>query len=308
MALRASKITAIDFFDDLTSPYARKRFFWVFFAFGVLCCITLYLILSLLPHGGLRDVAKEVVVELLASVVIILAFYVLYTTFIGPNAGLTEVSVTRPKDIAERVQSLPIGARHYTFWGRAGSYFRARPLIELDEQSRKDKLTTDIEVVLPDPADLRLTASYQEILASLGENSLGNPLLANVLATSIACAIIDANNKYIRIRLFYSKFLPAFRVDISENGAILTQDDPAKSALFFESNSEFYEMFRTTVRNEMNVSREVKWDKTLFVGRQLNEKCCDPGTLAAFGLENCATEELQQEVAKLIKGRRHRYK
>jgi hypothetical protein len=82
----------------------------------------------------------------------------------------------------------------------------------LDEQSRKQKLVTDVEVVLPDPTDERLIKSYRDILASLGENPGGNPLLANVLATSIACAVIDANNKYIRIKLFYSKFLPAFRV------------------------------------------------------------------------------------------------
>jgi len=34
-------------------------------------------------------------------------------------------------------------------------------------------------------------------------------------------------------------------------------------------------MFRTTVHNEMNVSREVKWNEALFTGRNLDEKSCE---------------------------------
>jgi hypothetical protein len=144
--------------------------------------------------------------------------------------------------------------------------------------------------------------------ASLGESATGNPLLSNVLATSIVCAVIDANNKYINIKLFYSKFLPAFRVDISENGAILTQDDPGKSALFFEFGSEFYEMFRATVRNEMAVSREVKWNNALFAGCSLGHKICNIDRLRAFGIDVSNFDELQKEVAELVAERRHRYK
>lgn len=261
-----------------------------------------------MPASGLREVVDAIAIEVLAGVLIVLGFYVLYMHFIGPNQGLREVTVTRPRDIRERMQALPVGTRYYAFWGRSGSYFRSEPLLTLDDHARKQKLITDIDVVLPDPMDPRLIKSYREILNSLGEAPAGNPLLANVLATSMACAIISANNKYIRIRVFYSKFLPAFRVDMSENGAILTQDDPGKSALFFEGGSEFHEMLRTTVRNEMAVSTEVKWDESLFEGLQLEEKSCDKQTLNAFGIAVDDVDNLQQEVAMLITKRPHRYK
>jgi hypothetical protein len=259
--LRASKLTAVDFFDDLTSPYARKRFFWGFVAFSVFCIIGVCLTRLFLHDGVTGDVINEVLLHVLADALVVLAFYALYMHFIGPNDELREISVTRPKDIREQMEQLPVDTRFYVFWGRSGSYFRAHPLLALDKQSRAQKLVTDVEIVLPDPTDDRLIQSYRDILNSLGENSSNNPLLANVLATSIACAIVSANNKYINIKLFYSRFLPAFRVDISERGAILTQDDPAKSALFFQPESEFYEMLRTTVRNEIAVSGEAKWDQ-----------------------------------------------
>jgi hypothetical protein len=253
-------------------------------------------------------VSETIAIHILADSVIILAFYVLYMHFIGPNEGLSEITVTRPQDIQTRITALPVNTRQYMFWGRSGSYFRSNPLIQLDKAAREHKRITDIEVVLPDPTDDRLIKSYREILVSLGESPDDNALLAHVLATSIACATLNANNKYLRIRLFYSRFLPAFRVDLSDNGAILTQDDPAKSALFFDPGSEFFEMLRTTVRNEISVSREAQWKDELFSGRQLDEQSCDKDTLNAFGITVTNVDELQQRVAKLITERRHRYR
>jgi hypothetical protein len=182
--------------------------------------------------------------------------------------------------------------------------------LALDTQSQKEKLPTDVEVLLPDPNDPRLIDLYQRILVSLGEKPDGNrnPLLANVLATSIACAIVAANNNYIRVKLYYSKFLPAFRVDLSGNGAVVTQDDPAKSALYFEPQSEFYEMLRATIRNEMAVSTEAKWNKELFVWRTFDAKCCDDDALNAFGIAITNIKEIRREVAKLITERTDRYK
>lgn len=306
--MRASKITSVDFFDDLSSPYARKRFFWGFAGLGVICVVVIYFVRSSVPAGAIRDVVDTTAIQVLANALIIIFFYSLYLHFIGPNEGLREVRVTRPRDIRVRMEDLPINTRYYAFWGRSGSYFRSNPLMVLDKQSTNKKLVTDVEVVLPDPTDERLVKSYQEILASLGENPGGNPLLANVLATSIACAVTAANNKYVKVRLFYSKFLPAFRVDISDNGAILTQDDPSKSALYFEFGSEFFEMFRTTVRSEMSMSREVNWDKSLFEGRKFDASCCNNNTLNAFGIEVPNVDSIRQEVARLITERRHRYK
>ncbi len=306
--MRASKITAIDFFDDLTSPYARKRFLWGFLLLCAICAVLIYLASQFIPKGTFRDVLDAIFIEILAGSLIILAFYCLLIYFIGVNPSLREVSVTRPQDIGERMKSLPLDVSHYMFWGRSGSFFRAYPLLELDRQAREQKKNIDIEIMLPHPTDPRLVASYQDIVHALGETPNKNTLLANVLATSMACASISANNKFIKVKIFFSQFLPAFRVDISDNGAILTQDDPHKSALFFEFESEFYEMFRTTVRNEMSVSEEVKWDEALFKGHVLDAKSCDKDTLNAFGIDVEDLDQIQQDVATLITQRLHRYK
>ncbi len=176
-----------------------REFFWGLVLLGGLCVLIIYAVHSLLADGPVLHVLDGISTQILASTIVVLAFYILYMHFIGPNEGLREVTVTRPRDIKQRMEELPIDTRYYAFWGRSGSYFRSHPLLVLDEQSRKNKLVTDVDVMLPDAEDPRLIKSYEEILASLGEHPGGNALLANALATSIMCATIAENNKYIRI-------------------------------------------------------------------------------------------------------------
>lgn len=306
-ALRASKITAVDFFDDLTSSYARKRFFGGFSVLIAICLLLIWVAEANFTWPIAKAIVVAVLIEIVAGSLIILAFYALYVYFIGANTAVREVNVTRPQDISERMRALPLDVRHYMFWGRSGSFFRSYPLLELDRQARENKRNIVVDVLLPDPDDERLVKSYRDIMKALGEEPGGNPLLPNVLATCMACAILASNNKHLEIKVHLSQFLPAFRVDLSDNGAILTQDDKKKSALYFDYGSEFWDMFRSTVANERDVSRAVTWDKEEFAGLKLDEKSCDAKTLKAFGIKVDDVDAVQQEVARLVAKRPHRY-
>lgn len=305
--MRASKITAVDFFDDLTSSYARKRFFGGFSFLIALCLILIWIAKAHITLLALKEIVLAVLIQIVASSLIILAFYALYVYFIGVNTAVREVNVTRPQDISERMRALPLDVRHYIFWGRSGSFFRAYPLMELDRQARENKRNITVDVLLPDPDDERLIHSYRDILKSLGEEPGDNPLLPNVLATCMACAILASNNRHLEIKVHLSKFLPAFRVDLSDNGAILTQDDKKKSALYFDYGSEFWDMFRSTVVNERDLSRAVVWNKELFEGLKLEEKSCNAQTINAFDINVADVDAMQREVAQLITKRPHRY-
>lgn len=305
--MKASKITALDFFEDLTSRYARRRFFAGFALIIAVCILLIWLTMAHITSPTLKQILLAVLIQIVASSMITLAFYALYVYFIGANTAVREVSVTRPQDISERMRALPLDVRHYMFWGRSGSFFRAHPLLELDRQARENKRNITIDILLPDPDDDRLVQSYRDVLKALGEERGDNPLLPNVLATCMACAIIASNNRHLQIKIHLSRFLPAFRVDLSDNGAILTQDDKKKSALYFDYGSEFWDMFRSTVANERDVSRAVGWSKEMFEGLQLEANSCTAQTLNAFGIKVQNVEAIQQEVARLITKRPHRY-
>ena len=304
--MKASKITAVDFFDDLNSPYARRWFFWIFGALTMVCMLLAYFLIS----TTLKEIIASFLIEVGSGSLIILAFYGFYVYFIGPNTAAREVSVTRSHDINKQMKELPLGASKYMHWGRSGGYFRACPLLKLDEQARENKHRIKIEVLLPDPGEACLVESYRDILKSFGEDMGKDSLLMHVLATYMACAILASNNMYLEISIHLSRFLPAFRFDLSDNGAILTQDDPDKSALYFESGSEFYEMFRNTMINEREISREITWCKNSFDGLKLEEKSCNETRLRAFDIKvpDEDVDKIQREVSRLITKRPHRYR
>ena len=305
--MKASKIRATDFFDDLASRYARRWFIWSFLIIIAICLLLIY---TLREASGptTTSIIISILIEVISGSLIILAFYTLYIYFIGPNVGLREVSVVRPQDISEKMKALPLNVTTYMFWGRSGAFFRSYPIINLNMQAIDNKHNVKIDVLLPDPEESRLVDSYRDILSSLGENEDENALLMHVIATCMVCAIVDANNRFLNVRVYLSHFLPGFRLDLSDNGAILTQDDKKKSALFFEHGSAFYEMFRSTMINEFEVSREVKWDEKIFQGLALDQTSCDDATLNAFGINIPDLEMIQEKVARLISERPHRYK
>ena len=308
--MRTSKIAALDFFEELTSSYARKWFFW-----GVVVLILVSLLLlqafsTFVP--GTWPPASEVVATILTDIVsgsvIVLLFYLFYVCFFGVRSPASGVTVTRSQDIPGRMLDLPLGTSRYLFWGRSGAFFRAKTLLTLDEQATRDRRNVTIEILLPDPKDSRLVEAYREICASLGEDKNANSLLPNVLATATACAVVAANNKFLEIRLYLSHFLPGFRLDLSDNGAILTQDDEKKPALYFEAGSEFYEMFRSTMFNEREVSREVQLRDEVFQDVNLDDARCEPTLLEAFGVQVGDRDQVEKDVLRLIKDKWYRYK
>ena len=102
--MKASKITALAFFEELTSKYARRWFFCSFLTLVLVCLLVVYAI-----NGLTKDVFVSVLIEIMAGSLIILAFYVVYVYFIGTNPGVGEVSVVRPQDIGEKNESPAAG-------------------------------------------------------------------------------------------------------------------------------------------------------------------------------------------------------
>jgi hypothetical protein len=305
--LKASRISNLDFFEDLTSKYARRRFFFGFIALAIVCGLALWLIRK---HSNslLFDVIDALLVEVIAGALIVIVFYSIYVYFIGPHLAARDVAVIRPHDIQDRLHNLRAGTTRYIFWGRSGSYFRAEPLRTLDKTAHKDREPIDIEVLLPDPNDSRLVHSYEQILHTLGESGGRETLLVNVTATAAACAIVSSNNRLVQIRLYLSNFIPDFRVDLSDNGALLTQDDPKKSALYFTPHSEFHEMFRASIRNEMNVAREIHWDQSTFANQTLNAPNLNQSMLDSLGIVYAIPSNLVDEIQNKVHDKVHRYK
>ena len=59
--MKASRITALDFFEELTSKYAIRWFFYSFLTLVLVCLLVVYAI-----NGLTKDVFVSVLIEIMA--------------------------------------------------------------------------------------------------------------------------------------------------------------------------------------------------------------------------------------------------
>lgn len=120
--MKASDFRAIDFFNELTSRYARR---WFVGALVVLFIVSLicYGLASLLDQLWLEGFLQTLFTEIAAGSAIILMFYSFYLYFIGPRTPSSEVTVVRSQDIGECLKELVSGTRRYEFGGEPGPFF-----------------------------------------------------------------------------------------------------------------------------------------------------------------------------------------
>lgn len=287
---------------------SKKPVLFIFLVCLVLC-IGIFAVLN--PETfleSLNNIAPSATVEIFSAILIILIVYFGYVKLIGVNREAQEVRVIRPGDINGEIRSLPIETSYYYLWGRSATYFRSETLRALDNYSKENRITVEVNVLLPDPLIEELCNAYDDMMAAVGEARGQNKLLKNAIATATICAIISANNRNIRVNLFFSKFLPAFRVDISEQGAILTEDDKKLYALAFSRGSQFFEMFRSMIENEKEISRRASWDASKFRGYSLEQGAVSFDLMDSFGFDSTFISEHQDEISALIQKRDHRYK
>lgn len=305
---RSTKILSMDFKGDLESKEARRRFFWAFLLIVIVFGI-LYLTVS--PSSLTEDLGElflSASVEIISAALIILLVYGIYVYFIGVNREAQDVEVIRPGDINGEIRALSKETTYYFLWARSATYFRSETLRELDTFSRKHRRTVEVTLLLPDPDIPELSKAYDDMMSAVGEERGKDKLLKNAIATSVACAIIAANNRNLRVNLFFSKFLPAFRIDISEQGALLTEDDKTLYALKFSRGSQFFEMFRSMIVNEKEISRAATWDESAFKGVEIENTTISFDLMDAFGFDSSFIRAHQDEISNLVTKRDHRYK
>lgn len=304
--MKASKIRAVDFIDDLASPYARRRFLWSFVTILVVSTIG-FALASKLPQAWPKELLQSFFGEAAAGSAIILTFYCVYLYFIGPHTPATEVTVVRPQDIGDLLQQFVNETRHYEFWGRTGAFFRSKSLTDLSQQATGNRRQISVVVLLPDPNDTTLTTGYGRILNALGEEGSSRTLVAQVLATCFACAVEDANNMHLDVSVYLSKHLPTYRLDLSDRGVLLTHDDKKRAALHFKKDGELYDLWRSAIASESDRSVRVTWDRDRFRDVPLTREGCTPNMLASLNVNIPDHDGLEDEVAELVGNPRHRY-
>ncbi|WP_291735364.1 hypothetical protein [Leisingera sp. F5] len=305
---RASKYINLEVLNDLNSPYARRRFFTFFLLLSGASAAAHFSPEYLSLNDSISTFIKSVSANIFSATLVIILVYGAYILFIGEDFERPEVETIRPGDINGEIRKLPKDTAFYYLWGRSATYFRSETLRELNEFSIKTRKTVTVCVLLPDPCIPELASAYEDMMASLGEDRDQDKLLKNAVATCAACAIYTANNSNLRIQVFFSKFLPAYRIDMSEGGAMLTEDDKSLYGLKFSRKSQFFEMFRTMLLNEIEISREAALAAKNWKSFRIDSEDIPIDLLFDFGFDGDKIRLHRDEIFQLMAKTDHRYK
>ncbi|WP_127903388.1 hypothetical protein [Solirhodobacter olei] len=263
---------------------------------------------SATQQDGFTEFVKSVSVNIFSATVSVLIVYGAYQYFIHEDTERPEVDTIRPGDIGEEIRRLPQDTTFYFLWARSGTYFRAETLKRLTDHAIKNRKTVDVTVLLPDPEIDELSQAYEDMSVVLGEGDGKDKLFKNAVATAAACALASANNRNIKIKVCLSKFIPSFRIDMSEQGALLTEDDKALYALRFSRKSQFFEMFRTMMTYEVELSRVVDLTSSCWKTLSLEGGARPMEALLSLGFSEEKVRAFEKDITSMIAPKDHRYK
>ena len=305
---RASKYISINALNDLGSRTARRRFFWTFAVLLALTVLIYWLSFWLEDQIMLAAFIRSVSANLFSAALTVLIVYGAYVYFIHEDTERPEIQTLRPGDISEEIKALPTDTAFYYLWGRSATYFRAETLRSLNEHAQKARKTIDVTVLLPDPEIADLPAAYEDMVKTLGEDDGKDKLFINAVATSAACALAAANNRNLKIKVCMSKFLPSFRMDMSDQCAILTEDNKSLFGLKFSRKSQFFEMFRTMMRYQIELSRDINLGASEWRKYQLEDQNIRLEALLSLGFSEEDTRRHRDEIFSKMNAKDHRYK
>ena len=305
---RASKYINLNILNDLGSRSARRRFIWTFILL-TLGSAALYFASESVISPGLRlEFARSVLANICSATCTVLIVYGAYIYFIHEDIERPEIETLRPGDISHEIKTLSEDTAFYFLWARSANFFRAETLERLNDHALHERKTIDVTILLPDPGISEISEAYEDMNNVLGEGGEKDKLLKNAVATSAACALAIANNKNLKIRVCVSKFLPSFRIDMSDGGAILTEDDKSLYGLKFSRQSQFFEMFRSMIIGEVQVSRLVNFDAYDWRKHRKSHDEISLDALLTLGFPEDKVTEHFADIVSIIKPKDHRYK
>ena len=214
-----------------------------------------------------------------------------------------QVSALRGGAIPEFMDVLVSGASEYWSMGRSGSYFRATVLPRLDKDARETRRAARVRVVLPDPCSGDNAPAYALMLNTLNEDADSKTLPAAVTATILEAARRAVENPYLEVEIGIAPSLPVVRLDVSNNGCLVTRDARALPGIFCGPGNPYFEMFKSMVDNELRQSKRITWKGNINVAQLV-----DAADLAsAFNGLPAIDNEVLARAKDVIEHPEHRY-
>jgi len=248
--------------DLLGKRYAVR---WIFLIIALAIAILIFTRFVVLPHfsvpreplGPFNDTLPNVglaVIDAALSTLLTVGLTGAFIVLLVPrDVREAKIVTVHPRDLASELQASVTTSREYFFKGRSGRHFRSIILPLIESGSRASSATRLIWLLLPDPSDLRLMASYVQFRNAAAFRGRADDwtewgIQREVLAALIALAAKARINPHLEIHIGLTKSFSIIRTNLTDTEAILTRDDPKLPAFKAMRGTVFYESQREDIQ------------------------------------------------------------
>jgi hypothetical protein len=197
---------------------------------------------------SLADVIDQSLADMLATVVAATVLSAIVVWFTRPSKRPTELTVVHPKDIRPRLKQQLSDARTWWYSGSAGRWNRARVLPELAEKARQTNTSCDVVLSILDPRAEAACLAYAEyrrgVRTGADRDWTIEAVRRDLYATIVAAAVFNDEYPLLSVAVNLKKSTSILRVDSSDQGLVITREDPKEPGLVCEAGSYFFDTFR----------------------------------------------------------------
>lgn len=147
--------------------------------------------------------------------------------------------------------------------GGCGRYFRTKTLPEIAKYARKKTQSKEVLVVILDPTDIDLCkkhAIYRSGTASQEietEKWTLEKVRLELFSTIVTTLVIQVNEPLLRITISLCSHYSSFRIDLSDEYAVITKEDRNAPAIICHKDTYFYKAYKDEVVLSLNQSKKL---------------------------------------------------
>ncbi|MEP8984163.1 hypothetical protein [Enterobacter cloacae] len=301
----------------LRKKHSRTKFILVFILVVLLILLVRYFALPLAYPTQSADLGgffATISNGLLSSLTV--TFLIgLFMFWIQPEAeSNAKIEIAYPKELPELFNVAFLRSEIWYYKGGCGRYFRTATLPNMAKQARSKSQSKEILVVILDPSNIDLCekhAIYRSGTASQKIESrpwTTEEVRAELFATVIATLITQAKEPSLRIKLSLCSHYSSFRIDLSDDYAIITKEDRDSPAIVCHKGTHFYKSYKDEVILSLNQSRSVRMiDKIDFNLESIDGKKVKSLLVDVDLYDSNLTHDFYEKVAKLCKEAKNPY-
>ena len=213
------------------------------------------------------------------------------------------MDVIAPKEIGPLLKKATSDSKTWIYKGACGRYNRATTIPMMASAARQQGIGRDIRMTLLDPINEQLCDEYSIYRRSLKSAKYGSKwtkekVQQEVIATVLSALRFKHEEPLLRIEIYLTNHFSAFRVDISDEYAVVTKEDSDASGLRADKSTYFYDSYLDDCRLCERQSKKVDYNHIIPLDGDLNSKNIVPIIEKVF---NCEMQNLKDlELDKIV--------